>query len=352
MTVQRSPFGTLPDGTSVDRIRLETGNGHALDLTPWGATIIGYEMPDRRGEVSRISLGYRDLAGYRRKHAFQGATVGRYANRIAGARFNLDGRTYRLDANRGEHHLHGGSGSYAFRLWRTEVSAGAGSARVVFRLTDPDGTAGYPGTLEVSASYQLSEDGTLTMGYEAATDAPTVVNLTNHTYWNLAGLNADYPRQRVHDHHLQVHASRIVVPDPEGIPTGIADLTGSPLDLRDGIRLGERMNRKEQIFDHCYLVDGYREGSEPRPHARLWHPGSGRVMEVSSTQPGLQVYTFGRSDGDLGPGQQRFQAETAVCLETQAPPDSPNRPEFPTTVLRPGQVYRHQTIHRFSVATD
>ncbi|MEU6883792.1 aldose epimerase family protein [Streptomyces viridosporus] len=318
-------FGTLPDGTPVHRWALERA-GVRVRILSYGGIVQSVEVPDREGRAGDVVLGFPDLDGYlAHPEPFLGALIGRYANRIAGARFPLDGVTYALAPNNGPNSLHGGERGFDKRVWDvTAVGHGLRLTRV-----SPHGEEGFPGRLEVSVTYTLDERGALGIAYEAVTDAPTPVNPTNHSYWNLAGSGS------AAGHELRVAASRFTPVDADLIPTGeLADVTGTRFDFRQGREVGTG-------YDHNLVLD---KGVTPEPVevAELYDPGSGRVLTVATTEPGMQLYTADHIGAPFTPG-------AGVALETQHFPDSPNRPEFPDTVLRPGEVFRSATVYGFGV---
>jgi aldose 1-epimerase len=317
-------FGTLPDGSEVHRWTLERA-GVRVRVLSYGGIVQSVECPDRAGRTADVVLGFSGLDGYlAHPEPYLGALVGRYANRIGGARFTLDGRTYPLAPNNGPNSLHGGERGFDRRVWEVRpVEHGLRLTRV-----SPHGEEGFPGRLEVTATYTLDEAGALHLAYEAVTDAPTVVNLTNHSYFNLAGGG------HAGGHELRLAASRYTPVDDDLIPTGdLADVTGTRFDFRTPRRTGAG-------YDHNFVLD---KGVTARPVevAELYEPASGRVLTVATTEPGLQLYTGDHLGEPFAPGD-------GVALETQHFPDSPNRPEFPSTVLRPGEVYRSQTVYGFS----
>ncbi|POX49831.1 aldose epimerase family protein [Streptomyces sp. Ru72] len=318
-------FGTLSDGTAVHRWTLERG-GVRVRVLSYGGIVQSAEVPDREGSRADVVLGFRDLDGYlRHPEPYLGALVGRYANRIAGARFPLDGRTYALEPNNGPNSLHGGSRGFDKRVWDVEpVEHGVRLSRV-----SPHGEEGFPGRLEVSATYTLDADGALRIVYEAVTDAPTVVNLTNHSYWNLEGSG------NAGGHELSIAASRYTPVDADLIPTGALEtVEGSRFEFRESRKVGSG-------YDHNFVLD---KGVTRTPVevAQLHAPASGRLLTVSTTEPGLQLYTADHLGAPFAPGD-------GIALETQHFPDSPNRPDFPSTRLRPGEVYRSETVYGFSV---
>ncbi|MEU3848357.1 aldose epimerase family protein [Streptomyces sp. NPDC029554] len=318
-------FGTLPDGTPVHRWTLERADVRVRVLS-YGGIVQSVEVPDRTGRAADVVLGFPDLAGYlAHPEPYLGALIGRYANRIAGARFPLEGRTYALEANNGPNSLHGGARGFDRRVWDvTPVEHGVRLARV-----SPHGEEGFPGRLEVSVTYSLLAGGALRIAYEAATDAPTVVNLTNHSYFNLAG-SGD-----AGGHELRLAAARYTPVDAHLIPAGgPQDVAGTRFDFRAARKVGSG-------YDHNFVLDkGVTESAVEV--AELHDPASGRVLTVATTEPGLQLYTGDHLGEPFAPGD-------GIALETQHFPDSPNRPDFPTTVLRPGEVFRSETVYGFGV---
>ncbi|MDN0194464.1 aldose epimerase family protein [Streptomyces sp. S.PNR 29] len=317
-------FGTLPDGTPVHRWTLERA-GVRVRILSYGGIVQSAEVPDRDGRTANVVLGFADLDGYlAHPEPYVGALVGRYANRIAGGRFPLDGRTYALAQNNGPNALHGGERGFDKRVWDM---TGAGHGVRLTRVS-PHGEEGFPGTLEVSATYTLDETGALRIAYEAVTDAPTVVNLTHHGYFNLGGSG------NAGGHELRLAASRYTPVDADLIPTGaLEDVTGSRFDFREARKVGSG-------YDHNFVLDkGLTQ--VPVEVAELYDPASGRALTVATTEPGLQLYTADHLGEPFAPGD-------GIALETQHFPDSPNRPEFPSTVLRPGTVFRSETVYGFS----
>ncbi|MEU5519575.1 aldose epimerase family protein [Streptomyces sp. NPDC047860] len=318
-------FGTLPNGTAVHRWTLRRA-GVRVRILSYGGIVQDVEVPDRDGRTGNVVLGFSDLDGYlAHPEPFLGALIGRYANRIAGARFPLDGFTHALPPNDGPNSLHGGARGFDKRVW-TALPVEHG---LRLTLAAEDGEEGFPGRLEVSVTYTLDERGALGIVYEAVTDAPTHVNLTNHSYWNLAGSGS------ASGHELRLAASRYTPSDAELIPTGeLADVSGTRLDFREARKTGTG-------YDDNFALDKGVTAT-PVEVAELHDPTTGRVLTVATTEPGMQLYTADHIGEPFVPG-------AGIALETQHFPDSPNRPEFPSTVLRPGEVFRSETVYGFSV---
>ncbi len=308
-----------------------------------GATLIGVETPDRTGKLGEITLGFDSLERYAQPHPFFGGIAGRYANRIGQARFALDGRTFTLAANNGPNHIHGGKRGFDKRLWQAEPR-GADAVRLSY--TSADGEEGYPGKLKVAVTYKLSAGNELWIAYEATTDQPTVLNLTNHAYWNLAGTGD------VLGHELRVNAAHITAVDAALIPTGeFLAVAGTALDFTKTKPIGRDIAQLKGAglpggYDHNYVIEA--KPNDLTLAAELHDPVSGRTMRVVTTQPGVQLYTGNYLKSVAGRGGQTYGPHAGVCFETQHFPDSPNHPHFPSTVLRPGETFRSLTIHEFS----
>ena len=342
-------WGELSDGQPVHRFILRDGRGLEADILSFGATIAALRVPDRRGSVRNVVLGFPDLAGYVAGTGRLGAVVGRFANRIANGSFSLDGEPFSLTRNDGANTLHSGRDAYDKRVWDVvEVL----DREVTLRLTSLDGDQGFPGRLELTVRYAVNDPGTLSIDYTAVTDRPTVLNVTNHAYFNLAGEDAG----SILDHAIQIPADRLVAVDGAGIPTGeLMPVAATPLDFTASRRIGDRIREPHpQImnvrgYDHCYVL-GDAPTSEPRPAAVLVEPESGRSLEVLTTEPGVQFYTGNSLTGALvGSGGRAYRQGDGLALETQHFPDSPNQPGFPSTVLRPGEVFRSTTLLRFGM---
>jgi aldose 1-epimerase len=350
--VTRAPFGTLADGTAVEVFTVTNANGVEVRAMTYGGIIVSLKVPDRNGRVDDVVLGYDTAAAYAANNSpYFGAIIGRYGNRIGKARFGLDGATYTLTANNGPNHLHGGVKGFDKVMWRGEPLESHEGGGVVFTYASRDGEEGYPGRLSVRVIYTLTNRNELAVGYFATTDKPTVVNLTQHSYFNLAGQGA----RDVLEHQLQIEADRYTPVDATLIPTGeLAAVEGTPFDFRQPRAIGARIDDPHQQiqyglgYDHNFVLT--RSGDGPQRAARVTEPSTGRMLEVSTTEPGLQFYTGNFLDGTITGKQGRTYAKrTGFCLETQHFPDSPNRPEFPSPILRPGQEYRSHTVFTFGV---
>ncbi len=344
MKIEKRVFGQMPDGREVHIFRLENSNGMIAEITNYGAIVTSLEVPDREGELSDIVLGFESLDEYLGEHPYFGAVVGRYANRIAGARFELDGNEYRLAANDGNNHLHGGIGGFDKRVWDFEIlTSEEGASRLLLTYLSPDGEEGYLGNLQVSVICELNDNNELRFEFMAETDKATPVNLAHHGYFNLNGGTGP-----VLDHDLQINAGRFTGVNDELIPTGkLLPVDGGPMDFRDMKPVGRDIAGVPGGYDHNYVLDG-NEG-EPGKAAVLYDPASGRQMEVLTTQPGVQLYTGNFLDGTItGREGVVYGKYWGLCLETQHFPDSPNQPSFPNTILRPGEEYKHTAVYRFS----
>ena len=346
MNVEETSFGTLPDGAAVKLFTLSNGNGMTVKITEYGGIITEIWVPDRGGQKANVVLGFDKLDEYAKGHPFFGAIAGRYANRIANGKFTLDGREYTLATNNGPNHLHGGVKGFDKKVWKGMAQpVTPETAAVTFSYISPDGEEGYPGTMTANVTYTLTDKNELRIEYAATTDKPTVVNLTNHSYFNLAGGGS------VLDHVLKVNADRYTPADAGLIPTGeLAPVKGTGLDFTSPRRIGDRIGDYMSFakgYDHNFVLNSGAGSSSVC--ARVEEPKTGRVMEVRTTEPGVQLYTGNHLDGQrTGVGGAKYGQHTGFCLETQHYPDSPNKPAFPTTVLRPGQQYKTTTVYHFS----
>lgn len=337
--VAESHFGELPDGTKIRRFTLKNAHGMQLSVIEYGATITELLVPDAKGQFKNIVLGADSLAAYLDR--FPAASViGRYANRIRNAQFELDGKTIHVAKNAGDNHIHGGKVNFAKRKWTGTINHDVSKPGVTFRLHSPDGEEGFPGNLDVSVTYTLDEKNQLSIHYTASTDRATVVNLTNHVYFNLAGAGGN-----VHNHELQINAQQVTLADAALIPTGeFTSVAGTPLDFRMPRTIGERIEQLTATkgYDHNYVLDNLNSGL--RLIARVKEPQSGRILECLTTEPGVQLYTANGFNG------QPYPQHGGFCLETQHFPDSPNHPHFPTTTIRPGDNWESTTVFRFSTS--
>ncbi len=346
--IECTEFGEV-EGRAAQLYTLTNQRGRVLRLSNYGATVTELHVPDRQGRLADVVLGFERLQGYAAHTAFFGATVGRVANRIRGAAFTLDGKRYALEANDGPHHLHGGQHGWDRALWTAETELSALGPRVRLRHVSADGDAGYPGRVEAQVEYTLTDDDQLLVAMSATTDGPTVINLAHHTYWNLGGHHSG----SILDHEVTLMAEEFTPGDPV-VPTGEVRLVeGTAFDFRPAKPVGRDLARvaNEPLgFDHNWVVQG--PAAQMRPVARVVHPGSGRVMTLEADAPGVQFYTGNFLDGSLvGKGGQRYAQYAGLCLETQAFPNAINVPAWQEqVVLRPGQTYRHNMRHTFSVS--
>jgi len=349
MTLETFDFGTAPDGQAITLYSLTNAHGLRARIMTYGAIVVSLEVPDRDGNRADIVLGYDDLAGYVADNPYFGAIVGRYGNRIAGARFTLDGREYRLAANNGPNHLHGGLRGFDKVVWSAEPVRRSDAVGVSMTYVSPDGEEGYPGTLTAHVTYLLTHDDELKILYEATTDKPTVVNLTHHSYFNLLGQG----RGDILGHELQILADRFTPVNDTLIPTGERRaVAGTPFDFRAPVAIGARIGAENRQlafgggYDHNWILNN--QDGDLALAARVFEPTTGRVMEVLTTEPGLQFYSGNFLDGSLtGKDGAVYGHRAGFCLETQHYPDSPNQPEFPPVVLRPGDTYTQATVYRF-----
>lgn len=342
-------FGKLPDGREVHQYTLENRSGTVAQVIDYGATVTSLKVPDRNGRMNDVVLGYDSLQGYMEGTAYFGAIVGRYGNRIGKGRFSLDGKDYQLTINDGENHLHGGKIGFNKVLWEAKPG-GADEASLLLQYTSRDGEEGYPGTVTLKVTYTLTDNNELRIDYDGTTDKATVLNPTQHSYFNLSGSFEN----AILDHLLMIDADGITPVDKGLIPTGqIADVADTPMDFRRPMAIGAHIDdRNEQLafgkgYDHNWVLKG--SAGKVRKVAELYEAGSGRMMTVFTDQPGLQFYSGNFLDGSaIGKNGVSYKHRSGLCLETQAFPDTPNKPQFPQVTLRPGQTYRQTTIYQFS----
>ena len=344
---ERAPFGTTPDGEPVEIFTLRNANGMTARITNYGGNVVSLTAPDREGRFEDITLGFDSLAPYTSVYSRFGAIIGRYGNRIAKGRFTLDGQEYTLAVNNGNNHIHGGLRGFDKRVWNAELLDAAGDEPAL-RLTyrSPDGEEGYPGTLDVTVVYRLTNDNELRIEYEAVTDKPTPLNLTNHTWFDLSAGRAE----NVLHQEVMIDADRYVPVDDEQIPTGeLRPVEGTPFDFRSPKPIAEDIDEVPGGYDHTFVLNRDAEGALARA-AVVRDSLSGRTLVMETTEPGVQFYTGNGLDGSItGKGGRVYNRHAGLCLEAQHFPDSPNQPDFPDTVLRPGETYRQTTIYRFGV---
>ena len=349
-SMEKIPFGKTPDGGSADLYVLKNQGGVEVSITNFGGIVVAIKAPDRQGKPGDVVLGYDSLDGYANRSGYFGAVIGRYGNRIAHAKFSLDGVTYTLAQNNGENSLHGGTQGFNKVLWEARDISTKDEPALELKYTSKDGEEGYPGNLSVTVTYTLTNHNELKIDYTATTDKKTVVNLTNHSYFNLAGPGGDILK-----HVLMLNADEFTPVDAGLIPTGeLREVQGTPFDFRQPTAIGARIAQDdEQLklgkgYDHNFVLRSRKPGSLVLA-ARVVEPTTGRALEVWTTEPGVQFYSGNFLDGTIrGKGGQVYQRRSGFCLETQHFPDSPNHANFPTTVLKPGKRYHTTTIYKFS----
>ena len=344
--VTATDYGQTPDGQTVQEFTLTNAHGISVSILNYGGIITAVNVPDRDGKLENVALHFDSLAGYLGQDPYFGALIGRYGNRIAGGKFTLDGTTYTLATNNGPNSLHGGKIGFNERVWDVKLHGElAKAAALQLVLVSENGEEGYPGTLTTTVMYRLTDDNELKIEYHATTTRATPINLTNHCYWNLAGAGDG----TILNHRLTLHADKFLPVDSTLIPTGeLAPVAGTPMDFTKPQKIGQRIKQVggEPIgYDHCYIING--EAGELRPAAKVVDPESGRVMEVSTTEPAVQFYSGNFLDGSEGGGG--YPQYGGFCLEAEHYPDSPNQPAFPNTILKPGDTYTQTTVHKFSV---
>ncbi|MCH9653137.1 MAG: galactose mutarotase [Planctomycetes bacterium] len=340
LAVQSEPYGTTADGQEIDQFLLSNDKGMSVNIINFGAIVTALYLPDRAGKSENITLGFNSLAEYEKKGPYFGAICGRYANRIAEGKFSLDGKEYQLAQNNPPSHLHGGEQGFDKKVWAAEIFSEKDEVGVRLNYVSPDGEEGYPGKLTLRVAYSLNNDNEFKIDYTATCDQATPINVTNHCYWNLAGTGD------VLDHELVLNCDRYLPVSGHAIPTGeLAAVKETPMDFTSAHKIGERIAQVEGGYDHCWVVNSAEK--QPALCARVKDPQSGRIMEISTTEPGVQFYTGNFLDGTEASGG--YKKHGGFCLETQHFPNSPNQPEFPNTILKPGKVYEQTTIHKFSV---
>lgn len=347
-SVSKKDFGRMADGRKIEIFTLTNSKGAETRITTYGGTVVSLKMPDRTGKFGDVVLGFDSIGDYEKHTAFFGALIGRYGNRIANARFPLGGREYKLAANNGPNHLHGGPAGYHRVVWSARSSTDLNGANLELSYLSRDGEEGYPGNLNIRVVYSLTERNELKIVYSATTDKETVVNLTHHSYFNLAAAGS------ILDHDLTLNADRFTPTDETSIPLGeLRMVKGTPFDFTAPAKIGSRIDQDDQQlkfgrgYDHNWVLS--KKVDELSLAASVYEPTTGRVMEVLTTEPGIQFYSGNFLDASIkGKGGQDYPYRSGFCLEAQHFPDSPNRPDFPSTVLKPGQKYSQTTIYRFS----
>jgi aldose 1-epimerase len=349
-SLKKSTFGQLPDGQNVDLYTLTNASGMQVGIMNYGAIVVSLKVPDRQGKIADVVLGLDSFKEYLQKRPYFGAVVGRYANRIAHGKFSLEGKEYTLAKNDGDNSLHGGLQGFDKGLWKVTASNDGKEPSITMEYVSKDGEEGYPGKLTVAVTYTLTKSNELKLEYTATTDKPTVLNLANHSYFNLAGAGSG----DVLSHKVTINADRFTPVDEGLIPTGeLQPVAGTPFDFTKSTTVGDRINgddvqlKRGRGYDHNWVLN--KDGDKLTLAAKVVEPTSGRVMEVFTTQPGMQFYTGNFLDGsDIGKGQKPYKHRYGFCMETQHFPDSPNHPKFPSSELRPGEQYRSTTVYKFS----
>ncbi|HIG84430.1 MAG TPA: galactose mutarotase [Verrucomicrobia bacterium] len=347
--VSKTPFGSTSNGTAVDLFTLENSSGMQAKITNYGGIITQLHVPDQNGELGDVVLGYDKLSSYIKASPYFGCIAGRYANRIAKGQFKIGETTYNLATNNGDNHLHGGNVGFDKQVWAAKEVTGLGKAGIELTYLSKDGEEGYPGSLASKVTYWLTNQNELEIEYEAKTDKATPINLTHHSYFNLAGEGSG----NILGHEVEIFANTFVPTDAGNIPLGeLKKVTGTPFDFLTPHKIGERIEEKNQQlefgkgYDHNWVIND--SGNSLNLAARVTEPRTGRVMEVLTDQPGIQFYTGNFLDGsNIGKGNKIYNHRNAFCLETQVHPDSPNQPDFPNSILKPGETYRHVCIYRF-----
>lgn len=349
--ITSTPFGTLKDGSKISLYTLRNSNGAVVKVMNYGGIITSFEVPDKNGNLVDVVLGYDSLAQYEKRNPFFGALVGRYGNRIANAKFSLDGVEYELAKNNNGNHIHGGTKGFDKVVWAIEEAPSSDGVAIKLSYLSKDMEEGYPGNLNVEVTYTLTDDNAFQIDYKATTDKKTIVNLTQHAYFNLNGNKSD-----VLNHEISINGDQLVAVNEALIPKGeLMPVEDTPFDFRTPFRIGERIdNDHEQLrfgkgYDHCWVING-QPGGEARPAAEVYDPMSGIEMTVYTTEPGIQFYTGNFLDGTItGKNGVVYNKRSGFCLETQHFPDSPNQSQFPSVVVSPGETYTSRTIYQFGV---
>jgi aldose 1-epimerase len=348
--VSKQSFGKTKDGTEVFLYTLKNNNRMEVQITNFGGVIVSLKVPDRNGKIDDVALGFDTLAEYEAPGPFFGATVGRYANRIAKGQFKLDGKQYQVTVNNPPNMLHGGKSGFDKKIWQVVEDGPSKDQRLHLHYLSKDGEEGFPGNLSVDVTYTLNDNNELKIDYAASTDKPTVLNLTNHSYYNLKGQG----QGEIVDHVVQLNASKFTVVDKDLIPTGeLKSVAGTPFDFRRPTKISDHISdNDEQLklglgYDNNFIIDN--GGKSLTFAARVHEPSSGRILEVHTTEPGVQLYTSNHMDNGVhGKAGKTYNFRYGLCLETQHYPDSPNHPAFPTTELKPGQKFQSSTVYRFT----
>ncbi|MEZ4917842.1 MAG: aldose epimerase family protein [Saprospiraceae bacterium] len=348
-SISKQAYGTTPEGQAVDQYTLSNGKGMEVKVITYGGIITSWTAPDKDGRYENIVLGYDSLSQYIASNPYFGALIGRYGNRIAKGQFSIDGNKYQLETNDGPNHLHGGVKGFDKVVWTASEEKSDKGVALKLNYISQDGEGGYPGTLNASVVYTLTEDNTLEVSYEATSDKKTVVNLTQHSYFNLSGNFSN----NILDHELQLDAATYLPVDATLIPTGeLQDVANTPFDFREAKAIGRDIEQEDDQlakgkgYDHCWVLNN--QGSF-RPASSVYHPGTGRYLEIQTDEPGIQFYCGNFLDGTLPmPGGGTYAHRTGFCLETQHYPDSPNQESFPSVILAPGETYHSKTSFKFS----
>jgi aldose 1-epimerase len=343
ISVEKQPFGKTVDGVAVDLYTLSNKSGMTVKITNYGGIVTSLVVPDKNGQLADVVLGFDTLDKYLAGHPYFGAIIGRYANRIEHAKFSIEGEPFKLTANDGEHHLHGGKEGFDKKVWKAEIVGEETEAGVLLTYLSPDGEEGYPGNFEATVTYLLTEENELKISYSGYCDQLCPINLTNHTYFNLKGEgNGD-----ILDHHLMINADQYTPIDEDFVATGLIKLVkDTPMDFTTQRPIGDTIGKLPHGYDHNYVIIDYVGAT--RLVATVHEPQSGRALDILSDEPGLQLYTGNFLDGSLtGKSGKSYQKHAGLCLETQHYPNSPNVPHFPNTVVQPGKTRRTTTIYRF-----